>query len=152
MMIPESPVDAVRKIQDTVLICPPHVSQAAAVGALAAGRAYCDRHVTALASVRRRVLEQLAAIGDLAEAPSADGALYCLVRVKTALDSMTLAERLIREHHIATAPGSAFGLPVRRSPGGGGRRVLPARVVLVRWRRRRSMKGCRGSCVASNGL
>ncbi len=104
---------AVNKIQDTLLICPPHVSQAAAVGALAAGRAYCDGHVAALAAVRRRVLERLEAIGDLAEAPSADGALYCLVRVKTPLDSMTLAQRLIREHKVATVPGSAFGLPAR---------------------------------------
>ncbi len=60
--------------------------------------------------MRRHVLERLEAIGDIAEAPSADGALYCLVRVKTPLDSMTLAQRLIREHQVATVPGGAFGL------------------------------------------
>ena len=49
-------------------------------------------------------------LGDLAEAPSADGALYCLLRVHTPLDSMTLAERLVREHKVATIPGPAFGL------------------------------------------
>jgi len=38
MVIPETLWMAVTKIQDTILICPPHVSQAAAVGALSAGR------------------------------------------------------------------------------------------------------------------
>ncbi len=110
MTIPESLWVAVNKIQDTLLICPPHVSQAAALGALQAGRAYCDGHVAALAQVRRHVLAQLETLGDIAVAPSADGALYCLMRVKTPIDSMTLAERLIREHKVATVPGSAFGL------------------------------------------
>jgi len=120
MTVPATLWEAVNKIQDTLLICAPHISQAAAIGALAAGRAYCDRHVAALGPVRRRVLEQLEAIGDLAEAPSADGALYCLVRVRTPLDAMTLAERLVREHKVATVPGTAFGLPARGSLGGGG--------------------------------
>lgn len=110
MVIPQSLWVAVNKIQDTLLICAPHVSQAAAVGALGAGRAYCDGHVAQLARVRERVLEHLAGIGDLVEAPSADGALYCLLRVATTIDAMTLAERLIREHKVATVPGTAFGL------------------------------------------
>ena len=101
---------AVNKIQDTLLICPPHVSQAAALGALAAGRAYCDQHVRTLAAVRRLVLARLDEVGDLCEAPSADGAFYCLLRVHTSMPAMTLAERLIREHRVATAPGTAFGM------------------------------------------
>jgi aspartate/methionine/tyrosine aminotransferase len=110
MTVPEALWVAVNKIQDTLLICAPHVSQAAATGALSAGRPYCDRHVAALGEVRTHVLAQLEAVGDLVEAPSADGALYCLLRVTTAIDSMTLAERLVREHKVATVPGTAFGL------------------------------------------
>jgi aspartate/methionine/tyrosine aminotransferase len=110
MVVPERLWVAVNKIQDTLLICAPHISQAAAVGALAAGRSYCDAHVAALAPVRARVLERLDAISDLVQAPSADGAFYCLLRVKTDVDAMTLAERLIREHKVATVPGTAFGL------------------------------------------
>ena len=34
---------------------------------------------------------------------------YCLLRVHTALDPLSLAERLIREHRVAVIPGSAFG-------------------------------------------
>lgn len=110
MVIPGSLWVAVNKIQDTILICAPHASQAAAAGAVAVGRAYCDRHVRGLAEVRRHVLERLASIGDLCEVPSADGAFYCLLRVHTPVDSMTMAERLIREHRVATVPGAAFGL------------------------------------------
>jgi aspartate/methionine/tyrosine aminotransferase len=110
MVIPDALWTAVNKIQDTLLICPPHVSQAAATGALAAGRAYCDGHVRTLAAVRDRVLARLAEIGDLCEAPSADGAFYCLLRVHTPMPAMTLGERLIREHRVATVPGTTFGL------------------------------------------
>jgi aspartate/methionine/tyrosine aminotransferase len=110
MVIPHTLWTAVNKIQDTLLICAPHVSQAAAVGALAAGRAYCDSHVVALGQVRAQVLAQLGGLAGIAEAPSADGAFYCLLRVRTNLDAMTLAQRLIREHKVATVPGTAFGL------------------------------------------
>jgi aspartate/methionine/tyrosine aminotransferase len=37
MVVPERLGDAIAKIQDTILICPPVVSQYAAVGALEAG-------------------------------------------------------------------------------------------------------------------
>jgi aspartate/methionine/tyrosine aminotransferase len=110
MVVPEALAVAVNKIQDTLLICPPHISQAAAIGALSAGRSYCDRHVVALAEVRTRVLDRLGELAGLAEAPSADGAFYCLLRVTTPIDAMTLAERLIREHRVATVPGTTFGL------------------------------------------
>ena len=110
MAIPHALSEAVNKIQDTLLICPPHVSQAAAAGALSVGRAYCDRFVAGLAGVREAVLRRLSALADRVEAPSADGAFYCLLRVRTSLDAMTLAERLVREHRVATVPGTAFGL------------------------------------------
>jgi aspartate/methionine/tyrosine aminotransferase len=40
--------------------------------------------------------------------PAVAGAFYYLIRVHSALDSMTLVERLIREHKVAAIPGSAF--------------------------------------------
>jgi aspartate/methionine/tyrosine aminotransferase len=42
--------------------------------------------------------------------PAADGAFYCLLRVQTAIDPMTLVERLVREHQVAVIPGTAFGM------------------------------------------
>ena len=110
MVVPATLADAVAKIQDTILICAPHVSQAAAVGALSAGRAYCAPHVARLADVRARVLGRLREIDDICEAPSAEGAFYCLARVRTSMDAMTLAARLIREYRVATVPGNTFGM------------------------------------------
>lgn len=110
MVIPEHLFDAVSKIQDTILICPTAVSEAAALGALSAGAGYCRRHLADLAVVRARVLESLGRIADVCDVPAPDGAFYCLLRVHTALDSQTLAERLIGEHRVAAVPGAAFGM------------------------------------------
>jgi aspartate/methionine/tyrosine aminotransferase len=109
MVIPERLFMDVNKIQDTILICPPLVSQAAALGALEAGRAYCEPQVARLAHVRSLVLDRLSAVSDLCEVPTPDGAFYCLLRVRSTLPDMTIVERLVREHRVAVIPGSAFG-------------------------------------------
>ncbi len=111
MVIPELLHEAVNKIQDTILICPPAVSQHAAMAALEVGRAFAGAHVERLDTMRRTIFEALSSPDVPCEVPSPDGAFYYLVRVHSALDSMTLAERLIREHRVATIPGSAFADP-----------------------------------------
>ena len=63
-----------------------------------------------------REQRELAALAEdgVCEVPPAQGAFYFLLRVKAAgsvaLTSLTVAERLIREHSVAVIPGSAFGL------------------------------------------
>ena len=101
---------AMVKIQDTVLICPTVASQIAANAALEAGRAYCEPHVRELATIRDIVMSQLATLAPLARVPVADGAFYCLLKVDTSKDPMTIAERLIREHRVGVLPGTAFGM------------------------------------------
>ena len=110
MVYPEHLDAAMMKSQDTILICPTVVSQLAAIAALETGRAYCEPHVRALAEVREIVISQLASLAPLAHVPAADGAFYCLLKVSTALDALTIAERLIREHLVAVIPGTAFGM------------------------------------------
>lgn len=110
MTIPEALFEAVNKIQDTNLICPPAISQHAAAAAIDVGRAYCAPFVAELARVRALVRDRLDAVADIVEAPDAPGAFYFLLRVRTPLDPFTLVERLIREHRVAAIPGSAFGL------------------------------------------
>jgi aspartate/methionine/tyrosine aminotransferase len=110
MVIPESLLIAVRKIQDTILICAPVISQYAAVGALQAGAGYCRERLQAIARVRGLVHRALVSLGDLCEVPPADGAFYFLVRLPAAQDSLAVCERLIREHRVAVIPGNAFGL------------------------------------------
>jgi aspartate/methionine/tyrosine aminotransferase len=109
MVLPEALFDAVNKIQDTNLICPPLVSQHAALGALQAGPAYAAAHLPALARVRGEVHARLAAVADLCETPRTRGAFYCFIRLKKAADAVSLAERLVREHRVAVIPGTAFG-------------------------------------------
>lgn len=113
MVVPRPLFEPIRKIQDTNLICPPVISQWAAVGALEAGREYCRRQTEAMAAVRRVVLSTLNAAGDVCSVPAAAGAFYVLVNVATKLDSMRLVERLVREHRVAVMPGSTFGLTDR---------------------------------------
>ncbi len=110
MVVPDELFDAVNKIQDTNLICPPLVCQAAAAGALRVGRSYCAPHVAALAQVRTEVHETLRTLSDLVEAPATTGAFYVLLRVRTTHDSFTLTRRLIERHGVAVVPGSAFGV------------------------------------------
>jgi aspartate/methionine/tyrosine aminotransferase len=110
MVYPEHLDAAMLKSQDTILICPTVASQLAANAALEVGRSYCAPHVRALAEVREIVTSQLSALEPLAQVPAADGAFYCLLRISTSLDSLVLAERLIREHQVAVIPGSAFGM------------------------------------------
>jgi aspartate/methionine/tyrosine aminotransferase len=110
MTYPEHLADAIAKIQDTILVCPPVASQAAAIAALDAGRAYSEPHVRELAAIRDIVWSRLSALAPLASVPAADGAFYVLLKVETALDPMTIAERLIREHKVAVVPGTAFGM------------------------------------------
>jgi aspartate/methionine/tyrosine aminotransferase len=109
MVIPERLWDAVNKIQDTLLICPPAVSQHAALAALAVGRSYTSAHLSELDGLRRLILERLEDPEVPCDVPPAAGAFYYLVRVHSTLDPLTLTERLIRRHQVAVIPGSAFG-------------------------------------------
>jgi aspartate/methionine/tyrosine aminotransferase len=109
MVIPETLWDAVNKIQDTALICPPAVSQHAALGALGVGQAYASARLPDLDALRRLIFDALADPCVPCEVAPVGGAFYYLVRVSSKLDSLALTERLIREHRVAVIPGSAFG-------------------------------------------
>ena len=100
----------VRKIQDTILICPPVVSQWAAVGAMHAGRAYCEDKLRQTREIRRLVLDKLGEVGDLVTIPRADGAFYLLARIHRDMDPMELTQRLIEEYKVAVIPGTTFGI------------------------------------------
>jgi aspartate/methionine/tyrosine aminotransferase len=110
MAFPDHLASAMLKSQDTILICPPVISQVAALAAVEVGRAYCEPFVRELAETRGAVLEMLRELGPLARVPPADGAFYCLLNVNTEMDPLVLTERLIREHRVAVMPGPPFGL------------------------------------------
>ncbi len=110
MVIPQHLLVSLKKIQDTLLICPPVISQYAALGAMQAGASYCREKFKAIAEVRQILLNELDKIKDLCIIPPADGAFYFLLKIRTELDAMELVERLIREHGVAAMPGTAFGI------------------------------------------
>ena len=110
MLIPAHLHEAVRKVQDTNLICPPLASQYAAIGAIETGRDYCDERIRQIASNRRFVLSELKKLGCIKDSVRSDGAFYIFLRLDTELRDMEIVERLIREHRIAVMPGSAFGM------------------------------------------
>ena len=110
MVIPEGLFMAVKKIQDTILICPPVISQFAALGALRAGAAWCRERIGAIAEVRQMFLRELEEIREFCLVPRADGAFYFLLRLRTERSAMEVVEQLIREHGVAVIPGTAFGI------------------------------------------
>lgn len=108
--IPQHLYEAVLKAQDTNLICPSRIAQAAAVGALQTGSAYCRQHLPALESARAAVLDTLQPAMQRCRLPLGEGAFYLLLQVDTSLDALAVAERLVRDYGVAAIPGNAFGL------------------------------------------
>ena len=107
---PRRLIRGLQKSQDTILICPPVVSQLAAAGALRAGPAYFRGYIDGLDRVRAMCLERLGELEPRCVVPEANGAFYLLARLQTRLPSMRVVERLVREHGVAVIPGSGFGL------------------------------------------
>jgi aspartate/methionine/tyrosine aminotransferase len=111
MVVPEELYTGILKAQDTNLICPPGVSQSAAAAILSEAPDYWEEKVQTLKRVRTRVLEALAELGTVIDAPQAEGAFYVLLRINNnQLDDMQLARDLITEFGVAVIPGIAFGL------------------------------------------
>jgi aspartate/methionine/tyrosine aminotransferase len=114
MVIPQHLLTAVKKVQDTNLICPPVISQYAALGALQVEanepRHYMANHVNAIAQIRKLVIHFLNQLSEISTITPANGAFYFFLKVHTQIDSFTLVERLIREYKIAVIPGTTFGM------------------------------------------
>lgn len=109
MVVPPALVASLQKIQDTLLICAPVVSQYAALGALEAGAGYCREQLKTIVPVREELCAQLRRLDSVCEVPRTDGAFYFFLKIRAAADPMNLVERLIRKHSVAVIPGSAFG-------------------------------------------
>jgi len=110
MLIPEHLLPAVKKIQDTILISPPVISQHAAVGALSTNTEFLNDKRSAMSVKRDMVLSKLNNLSCLKTKPISEGAFYTLLNIDVKQDDMQLAKTLIEKHGIATIPGSAFGI------------------------------------------
>jgi aspartate/methionine/tyrosine aminotransferase len=110
VVFPEALLPEMLKIQDTNLICPPAISQIAAIGALESGADYCRQRLPELAKIRQQVLKQLHAIADICQVQATTGAFYLMLKIQTQLSDIELAEQLIKYFKVAAIPGCAFGM------------------------------------------
>ena len=109
MLVPAELRRAVDVLAGNFTICPPVLSQHAAVAAFTEqSYAECEAHVQRYAGNRRVLLDGLAALGMTRLAP-ADGAFYAYADVgHLTRDSMAFAHRLLAETGVAIAPGVDF--------------------------------------------
>jgi aspartate/methionine/tyrosine aminotransferase len=113
MLVPERLRRPVDVLTGNFTICPPVLSQYAAVAAFSEeSYAECDGHVGRYAENRRLLLEGLPRLGIDRLAP-ADGAFYVYADVGHLTDdSMAFCRRLLAETGVATAPGIDFDTAV----------------------------------------
>ncbi|MEA5577210.1 pyridoxal phosphate-dependent aminotransferase [Anabaena sp. UHCC 0451] len=110
MVIPQHLLNAVKKVQDTILICPPVVSQYAALGALQAKEDYLRDNIKTIAQTRQIVIDALNQLQGLCTITPAHGAFYFFLKVHTQIDAFELVKRLIHEYQVAVIPGTTFGI------------------------------------------
>jgi aspartate/methionine/tyrosine aminotransferase len=110
MVIPQHLLIAVKKVQDTILICPPVVSQYAALGALQAKDDYLKDNIGTIAKVREIVINALQSLENLCTITPANGAFYFFIKVHTRMNDLELVKKLIQEYKIAVIPGTTFGM------------------------------------------
>lgn len=109
MVVPAHLLEAVKKVQDTILICPPVISQYGALGALEVGVSYSKQHLQQINEVGQLMKQQLLAL-DNVSIGNADGAFYFFLKVDRSMKAMELVEKLIREYGVAVIPGDTFGM------------------------------------------
>ena len=109
LVIPEMLLPSLLKVQDTNLICPPLITQYAAMGALQTGSSYCRDKIQQLAKIREQVTIRLQALNQV-KVVETEGAFYLLLKIDTQKNDLQLAKSLIEEFKVAVIPGCAFGL------------------------------------------
>ena len=110
MVIPKHLEMAVKKIQDTILICAPVISQYAALGALQTGVNYCKKYLREISRVRETMLNSLRQINHICQVSKSDGAFYFFLKIKTKMNSFELTKKLINNYQVAVIPGTTFGM------------------------------------------
>ena len=109
LVIPEAQLPSLLKIQDTNLICPPLITQYAAMGALETGSSYCKSRLLQLAKIRTQITARLQFLSRV-QVTETEGAFYLLLKLDTQKNDLQLVKSLISEFKIAVVPGCAFGL------------------------------------------
>ncbi|MFD6895462.1 pyridoxal phosphate-dependent aminotransferase [Rhodococcus sp. NPDC060086] len=111
MLVPDSLRPALQRLASNMTVCPPSISQFAAIEAFGAeARVELDGHVARYAANRDVLLTGLPDLGITKLAP-ADGAFYVYADIAHLLDNENSAawcSRLLRDTGLALAPGIDF--------------------------------------------
>lgn len=96
------------KVQDTMIICAPVISQIAAEAAVRECWAYTEGFHDELRRRRQVLADSLPAIPGVHWTPTRGG-LFAFVRIPGCEDSARLSHDLLERAHVVTIPGAAFG-------------------------------------------
>jgi aspartate aminotransferase len=106
---PEAVVEAVTSLGESTTACPSSVSQQAALAALTGPQDPVAEMKAAFEERRDYVVERVAEM-PVASCPRPDGAFYAFLDVSDLPGgSFEIAERLLSEYGVVTAPGDGFG-------------------------------------------
>ena len=99
---------AMRKVHQYTIMSAPTTAQVAAVTALAEGEAFVEKMVSEYDRRRRLIVGGLNRLGLTCFEPR--GAFYAFPSIiRSGMDDMQFAERLLEEERVAVVPGAAFG-------------------------------------------
>jgi len=108
LVLPEGGLDAAGKLLEFNSSCAPVFVQRGALAALAMAEEFVPGLINRLQAGRDRLLAGLQQLpGVTAAVPQ--GGMYAFFRVAGQDDSLAFAQRLVAEHGLGLAPGSAFG-------------------------------------------
>jgi aspartate/methionine/tyrosine aminotransferase len=141
VVVPDTLIDTVERLQGNLYICAPHVSQVAALAALDADDEL-QGHVARYRDNRTVILDGLAAAG-ITEIAPADGGFYVYAHVPhltidLGIDSAELTRRWLHEIGVAATSGIDFDLTtggeyVRFSYAGKASHIAQACELLAGW-------------------
>lgn len=108
MVVPQCIYEDVIKVQDTIGICAPAVSQMAASAVIQLGNGYVSRFLPVFQK-NRDLLKSLFAKESMVNCPVLNGAYYVFLSYSGGISSWSLSRKLIEEYQVIVLPGSVFG-------------------------------------------
>lgn len=108
MVVPDHLIKDVIKVQDTISICPPGPSQAAALAALKVGESFLEPYLHTMNNIRVIFKEAIGSMEGVTM-PETSGGYYFFLKLDTDKSSADIARALMEKYGVITIPGEAFG-------------------------------------------
>jgi aspartate/methionine/tyrosine aminotransferase len=110
MVVPEHIKREALKVQDATIICPPRISQVAALSALTTAPVHLPGFRQAFARRCALICERLDRVAHVFSYAAPEGAYYVFPRIlANHEDSLEFALRLLQDARVTVTPGRAFG-------------------------------------------